>query len=312
MRPLVSIVIPTYNRKDDAVKLIDSIYAQDYKNFELILVDNASSDGTYETIMKKYSKKAKIIRNEINTGVCGGRNTGIKNSKGDYIIVIDHDTIVDKKMISELVNFLEANPKAGVVGPVVYYANEKDRIWCAGSIVNMKTGRVKFFGDNEKDIGQFKEPFEVQEIPSAFMFRRNIIDKGVKFDEFIFATYEDSDFCMNAMKLGYKVYCIPSAKLWHNVHKPSGVDAKLQNIGLVTPNRTFYVSRNKIVFMTKHADRLNLFVFILIFVPLYAVYYNLMIIKGKRWDILKYYWLGVLAGIGFFLRNFYRSQKEIY
>ena len=305
MEPLVSVVIPTYNKKNDAIELIESVYAQDYKNFELIVVDNNSKDGTPQMIKKKF-KKARVIINKKNTGVCGGRNKGIENSKGDYIIVIDHDTFVDKKMISSLVRFMEKNPEAGVAGPIVYYYHDKNLIWCAGSAVNLYTGLVKFYGPTVLDEGQFKEPFEVQEIPSAFIFRKDVINKGVKFDEFIFATYEDADFCMNTINIGYKVYLVPEAKLWHKVHKPSGVNSRLQNIGFVTPRRAYYVGRNKLIFMTKHAPKLGLLTFLIFFQPLLAGFYTFNIVKERRFDILKYYWKGIFDGLKFFGGNFWK------
>ncbi|MBU5689296.1 MAG: glycosyltransferase family 2 protein, partial [Candidatus Aenigmarchaeota archaeon] len=124
--PLVSVVIPTYNRKEMLIRLIKSIKKSTYKNLEIIVVDDASTDGTYEEIKRKFPD-VKIVRNEKNLLLAASRNIGIKNSKGKYIFLIDDDNVVDKNCIYELVKSMENDKNIGIVGPIMYYYSDPKR-----------------------------------------------------------------------------------------------------------------------------------------------------------------------------------------
>src|SRR3989344_9484832 len=127
----VSVVIPTYNLKSDLLDCIDSIVRQDYKNIEIIVVDNASTDGTSEAVKKKFPK-VKVIRNKKNLGVTGGANRGVKEAVGAYLLFIDHDNILKKDMITKLVELMESDPKIGITVGKIYFDEDRSVIWAAG------------------------------------------------------------------------------------------------------------------------------------------------------------------------------------
>ena len=101
IQPLVSVIVLNFNAKEFLVNCIDSIFDSNYQNFEVILVDNASSDQTYQ-ICKEKHPKINLIINEKNLGYCGGNNIGIKSAKGEFIIILNPDTVVDPNWITEL------------------------------------------------------------------------------------------------------------------------------------------------------------------------------------------------------------------
>ena len=113
--PSVSVVIPTHNRKDKLIRLINSILQSNYskEKLNIIVIDDASTDGTYEKI-RKFFPKVYAIRNEKEKLVAGARNLGIKNAKGEYILFIDDDNIVEKNMIKHLVHFMNTHKEFGV------------------------------------------------------------------------------------------------------------------------------------------------------------------------------------------------------
>jgi GT2 family glycosyltransferase len=137
---LVSVIIPTFNRKDDLLSCLNSLKNSTYPNLETIVVDNASTDGTYDAV-KQIFPNVKMVRSEKNLGVTGGRNRGAIESRGDYLLFLDHDMIVDRRMIEELLKTLKTDPKIGVAGPVVYYYDEPSKVWAAGTSINMLTGK---------------------------------------------------------------------------------------------------------------------------------------------------------------------------
>ena len=101
-RPLVSVIIPVYNRINTVMKAIDSVLSQSYDNFEVILVDNASTDGTVELLKEIKHEKIRVFFHSENKDVCASRNTGLKNANGDFITYLDSDNMMDKR-------FIEAN-----------------------------------------------------------------------------------------------------------------------------------------------------------------------------------------------------------
>lgn len=152
-KPRVSVVIPTHNLKKELLVCVESVVNQDYSNLETIVVDNASTDGTYEAVKEKFPQ-VKLFRNPKNLGVTGGRNAGIKNATGEYVFFFDHDMVAEPNMISELVKVAQSDPKIGIVTPKIYYWEDKKKIWAAGTGINLWTGKIIFRGG--KDVGQLR------------------------------------------------------------------------------------------------------------------------------------------------------------
>src|SRR3989344_2454697 len=128
--PPVSIVIPTYNRKKSAERLIKSLINGSYKNLEIIVIDDASLDNTSDYLNSKFkgSKKVKIFRNNKNLFAAASKNEGQKRAEGEFIMFIDDDNVVDKNMISVLVKVLIDDSNIGEVAPINYNYNDKKKI----------------------------------------------------------------------------------------------------------------------------------------------------------------------------------------
>jgi GT2 family glycosyltransferase len=283
--PLVSVIIPTFNRKDDLLLCLNSLKNSTYPNLEIIVVDNASTDGTYNAV-KQIFPDVKIVINDRNLGVTGGRNRGAIESRGDYLLFLDHDMIVDKQMIEELLKAVRVDPKIGIAGPIIYYYDEPSKVWAAGTSISMLTGKISF---NDKVTNT--KHFEVQVIPATIIVKREVLDKVGLFDETFFATYEDTDFCFRIRKAGYKVVCVPEAKAWHKIP----IDSKSQELRLLS--RSYYIARNRIIFMKKHARLSNFMVFLILFVPIYAIYYTWLGLRYLKLHFIKEYWRGLFEGL---------------
>lgn len=283
----VSVIIPTYNSWRTLKSCIISITQQTIKLREIIIIDNASLDNTSSKVKATFPK-VKLVTLDRNTGVTGGRNKGIEESSpwSDYILFFDHDMVANKNMIEELVKVSELDEKIGIVTPKIFYSDDKDRIWAAGTGINLWTGQIFFRGG--KDIGQYEKIEEIQVAPAVLLVKRVVIKKLKLFDDRYFATYEDTDFCFRAKKVGFKVFYVPSAYAFHKI--PS--DPKEESIRLLS--RAYFVGRNRILFMKDFGK--NFYIFLL-FLPVFIFYYLRLAFKYDRINAWFEFIQGVIAGL---------------
>lgn len=296
VKKLVSIVITTRNRKKFVLDCLSSVFDNDYPNIEVILSDNASHDGTVDAVRKQFPK-VKIAAGTENLGLNGGKNRGQKIASGDYIFFLDSDTIIAKNIISEMVNIAQKDSQIGLVCPKIYYYDKKDTIFYAGTFLNLLTSQTKNIGANEKDIGQWDQIRETQFAPTAYLATRKVADLLKEHDEIFFMTYGDTDYGFRVRKTGYKVMFAPSARLWHRLNFQDNTQG-IRGLGYNIPLRAFYITRNRVIFMKRHAPKLNFIIFMILFYPLFTLYYSYKILQyGGGWKFLKPHLDGTLAGL---------------
>lgn len=268
MLPKVSVIIPTLNSWVTLRASILSIYRQALAPYEILVVDNASSDSTSENVKKEFPI-VKLVTLDKNTGVTGGRNTGIDkaNKNSQYLLFFDHDIIADKNMLANLIDVAEMDKSFGIVTPKIFYWEDKQRVWAAGTNINLWTGQVLFRGG--KDKGQFENIEEVGVAPAAILVKKEVINKIKKFDDRYFATYEDTDFCFRAKQEGFLTIYAPAAIAYHDISPdPNWTASRLLN-------RAFWVGKNRILFMSKFAKNFPLFLIISLVYLLYFIYLSI-------------------------------------
>jgi GT2 family glycosyltransferase len=282
--PLVSVVIPTYNRKKILDRLLSSILKSTYKKMEIIIIDDASSDGTYEFIQKKYknNKSIKIFRNKKNMFAAGSKNEGLRRAKGEYIAFIDDDNVVDKKMFDEFVKVFLDKEDAGELGPINYNYNSKNSILLTQSTRNMWTTKT----NQLRTLRPFKnlKIWEADDVPNAFIVRGEVIRKNkITFDRKYGIMYEESDFAYSIREKGYKVYMVREAKIYHDIEDLSSKKKHKDYVYhfMEDPRRPFTFARNRIVFHKKYSTKIQN-VFILSFwIWFFAAYYSYKFIFYK-------------------------------
>lgn len=284
-QPLVSIIVPTYNLKNTFRECLSSIKKLNYPNKEIIIVDNASTDGTAEMVKRDF-KNVSLIRNKKNLGSTGGMNTGLKKAKGDYLMFVDHDNILDKNMLTEMVNYALTDSTIGIVVPKIYYWEKKNIIWAAGTSVDMVTG-INIAREGE-DKGQYDDVEEVSIAPANFLVSKKVIDQIGFYDDTFFVCYEDSDFCARVRKARYKIVYIPTAFCYHKFPLLSKVQSKKRWL-----SRAYYASRNKIVFMKKHSPYFSIFVLLY---PVWFIVYTFQALKYRNLNALKNFYKGMFDG----------------
>lgn len=203
--PFVSIVVPTLNRKKNLKNCIKSLLNLDYPSsqFEIIVVDNGSTDGTIDLLTREFSRVKVIIEKRRNS--CYARNAGWKNAKGQIVAYTDDDCIVDRAWLITLVSGFVSGEIGAVGGPLLLTLSPK-------SVVE------KFFGTPVGDFYRGKEKIFVKELITANLAVRNDVFKKTQFDvSLTYTTLEDIDFCRSLIDTGYKLLYIPDARVYHNI-----------------------------------------------------------------------------------------------
>jgi GT2 family glycosyltransferase len=243
--PLVVTVILNTNRRDDTLAVLDSISRSDYPNHRVIVLDNASSDGTEQAIRASFPA-ASILLLERNLGYAGNNNLGIEaalKQGADWVFVLNEDTLLAPDCISSLVEAGSKQNRIGIVGPMVYHNDEPDIIQSAGGQLS-DTWRAWHRGQNEPDRGQFPTVQQVDWISGcAIMVRRAVIEQLGALDSRFFYYWEETEWCLRASRHGWTILHVPQAKLWHK-----GVQRDYRP----GPSVTYYSTRNHFLLLAKH------------------------------------------------------------
>jgi len=211
--PLVSVIVLNYNAGELLLNCIESIKKSAYKNLEIIVVDNISTDKSQETCKEKYPD-IKLIQNDENFGYCEGNNIGIREAEGDYIIILNPDTIVESNWIEELISAYNKFGE-GLYQPKHLSLNEKTVYMSAGNMLNIfGFGYAREKGN--KDENQFNEIEEIGYASGTCLFTSSAVLKKVGlFDPFIFLYHDDLDLGWRASQLGIKSYYVPTSLIYH-------------------------------------------------------------------------------------------------
>jgi GT2 family glycosyltransferase len=210
---LISIIVLNYNAGELLLNCIDSLKKSTYQNIEILVVDNISSDDSH-TKCKKQFPDIRLIQNAKNLGYCGGNNVGIKEAKGEFIVILNPDTIVDENWLHEIFNaFNEFGD--GLYQPKIISLNESNIIQSTGNMIH--AFGFGFARDKGKKIIEKKE--EIEEIGYAsgtcLFTTKKVLEKVGLLDEFLFLYHDDLDLGWRAAQIGINSYYVPKSKIFH-------------------------------------------------------------------------------------------------
>ena len=233
------------------------------------MVDNASIKDEATEIENKYPQ-VKVIRSDKNLGFAGGNNLGIQASTGNYIFLVNNDTIFKDFNIQALIDQLNSSPKIGVVCPKICFAWGNHPIQFTGYTPLSKiTVRNKAIGFGEEDKGQYdSHHYTPYAHGAAMMLKREVIDRVGLMPECYFLYYEELDWSMMMTRAGYEIWYEPACTIYHKESQATG-----QN----SPLRTYYITRNRLLLVKRNWTGLTK----------YLSYCYLIGIVAVR-DILKY------------------------
>lgn len=274
----VAIVLVNYNGFKDTIECIESIKANNFKNYKIIVVDNASFSDDAKIIKEKCNDII-LIKSKENLGFSGGNNLGIKyalDNKFDKILLLNNDTIIDADMIE---NLLKYSDDSTIVTPKMYYYDEKNVIWYGGGYINKFTGKANHYQINSED----QNDTDVKECTFAtgccIMIDSNIIEKCGYLSEEYFMYCEDTDYCLNLLKNNVKILYNPNAKLWHKVSKSTG--------GSLSEFSIYYMTRNRLIYLKKYKDYFYRTAYVYTILTRYIRMFQYWVKKDNKYKALK-------------------------
>lgn len=232
----VSVIIPNWNGKDLLGPCLESLYRQEFNDFETILVDNGSNDGSVSFVEKNFPQVA-IIRLDENRGFSAAVNAGISASSSPFVCLLNNDTEVDQRWLGTLVKTLAADSESGSAASKVLFFSDPCSVNSAGdefSLFGVAYQRRLMQGD----IDLFNQAqYVFSACGAAALYRRELFEKIGLFDESFFAYQEDVDFGFRAQLAGYRCLYVPDAVVYHKYH---GTSSKVANLWMHLRERNKY------------------------------------------------------------------------
>lgn len=266
----LSIITINYNGLKDTCELLDTLPLED-NSLEVIVVDNASKEDEASIIEQRYPTVT-VIRSPQNFGFAGGNNLGIKAAHGEYLFFLNNDTVLRHQTsdIRPLIDRLESSDKIGAVCPKIRFSWEHHPIQYAGyTPLSPITMRNHAIGFGEDDHGQYDTPYPTPYAHgAAMMVKREVIDKAGFMPECYFLYYEELDWSMMIRRAGYDIWYEPACTIYHKESQTTGQASAL---------RTYYVTRNRLLFVRRNNRSLTRYVTYL---------YLIIVVAGK--DLLKH------------------------
>jgi len=242
--PRVVIIILNWNGLRDTIACLESLSRLDYPRYQVVVVDNGSTDGSAEAIREGFPDVA-LIKNGENLGFTGGNNVGLRYALAqgaDYTLLLNNDTEVAPDFMVRLIVAAESDPSVGITGPTIYYYARPELIWSAGGMIDRLRGQTRMVGLNEQDAGQYSTaPREVDFVTGcALLVKRAVMERVGLLDERFFAYYEEAEWCVRAQRAGFRIVHVPTAKIWHKIP----LDARDHS-----PLVHYYMTRNRLLFL---------------------------------------------------------------
>ena len=269
--PRVSAIVVNWNAREDTRECIESLIKSDYPGLDIILVDNASSDGSVQYLRSLFSGIT-ILENSTNERFARGSNKGMRfalDRGTQYVFLLNNDAVVEDATIGRLVGALEASSSIGFVGPKILYFSKRDVIWSAGGEVNFWTGITRHRGIREKDNGRYNDSVEVGYLTGcALMAKRELVEKIGLLDPSYYIYGEDADWCLRASKAGFKIVYVPDARVWHKVSLSTG--------GEFSSTKLYQKTKSNLLLFSRHARPYHW-----ITIPFFSLFYLLsLFVRG--------------------------------
>lgn len=212
--PVFSIIVLNWNGKRFLAACLGSLREQGFRNFEVVFVDNGSNDGSVQFVSEHFPE-VRIVPLPQNVGFCGGNNEGIRQSRGEWIVLLNNDTELVPGFLDALNRAISLFPDAGMFACKMLFAHDRSTIDNCGFTVS-SAGTAQEIGRNEIDRGQYGpelEPFG----PSggAGVYSRRMLETISLLDDDFFLIYEDFDLAMRARLSGYRCVFVPEALVYH-------------------------------------------------------------------------------------------------
>ena len=287
--PEVSIVVLNWNGKKFLKNCLDSLAQLTYSRVEIIVVDNNSKDGSQEFVRTNY-QNAILIENKENYGFAKGNNIGFEASTGDYVLILNNDTIVTPNFLEPLIKDFEDDPEIACLQPQIRLFENKQLLDGVGAFLTL-TGFLYHFGYlKDRMLSKYNKKIKIFSAKGACMLlRRKAIEKVGLFDEDFFIFFEETDLCFRLWLAGYSVVYEPESVIYHL----GGGDTTSSN-SYQHEKRVYLSFRNMICCYIKNFGTRNLLIILPFFILTHVVliFYYLLIMRIYLIKVIfkAYYW----------------------
>lgn len=244
----IGIVVCNYNKQDDVTNAVRSILLSTIEDFDVYVVDNASTDESVRLLDDEFGEKIIILQNTENLGGSGGFNTGLREAmkyEYEYIMCVDNDVFFDPDAIRQLWLFLQEHKEVGMAGSCVYFMSDPDKIWNFGGRIDFEHYVQKDLYRNDTEAGVPDYHFCDYVPACALMVRTEALKKTGLMPEDNFIYWDDMEWGYRFNQAGFKVAAVKAAKVWHKVGGRNAGNTFIH----------YYMWRNRIHFFSRILDR---------------------------------------------------------
>jgi GT2 family glycosyltransferase len=224
--PRVLALVLAWNGRSLTEACLDSVLQMDYPRFDVVVVDNASTDDTVSVLRQRYAARVELIANDTNLLFAGGMNVGLRRALAagyDAVLLLNNDVVVDSGMLQALVDTIGRDPRIAAAGPKIYFYEPRDRIWFAGGELSLWRGWSRHRGLRQVDRGQHDVERDVDYLTGCcFLVRREALEDVGLFDTGFAMYAEDADWSFRARERGWRLVYAPAARMWHRVSASAG------------------------------------------------------------------------------------------
>jgi GT2 family glycosyltransferase len=249
--PKVSIVVLNWNGQLYLENCLNSLLQTTYPDLEIIVVDNASTDGS-EKIVSKF-KSVKLVQSTKNLGYAGGNNIGFTHATGKYVVALNNDMLVEPDWLTDPIQYMESDSKIGICG-CRQMRFDKTTVDGLFQILkkDLRSLAVKAGEPYDHECASYKAGYVIGVNGGSAIYRKNLLDDLKGFDEHFFGYYEDIDICMRAFIRGWKILYVPSAVVYH-IGSASFKKNPRNSVYLLERNRFWFIYKNfSISIILKH------------------------------------------------------------
>ncbi len=254
------VILLNWNGTADTLECLESLRRCGDRRFDVVVVENGSREEEVRRL-KESLQVSETLQGELllesreNLGFAGGCNFALRyglERDYKYFFLLNNDTQIDPHCLSSLVETAASDPRIGMVGAVNYYASDPERVWYSGGRMDWKTGNLLDPTAEALDLSRFPPIREVDDVTgSSLLIKREVLEKVGLLEPKYFAYYEETEWCLRAKKVGYKIVACLKAKVWHKVSRT-----------LPAPGIQYMMTRNRCLFMLRNAPRTALLPFL--------------------------------------------------
>jgi GT2 family glycosyltransferase len=295
----LAIIIVNWNGLEDTIQCLESLKAVTYPNYEIILVDNASTDDSVAFLSSRFPYIT-IIENEENLGFAEGTNIGIRHAQAkgvDYVLLLNNDTVVPRGSLNALVAVAESDARVGIVGPLIVYYDNPHKIWSAGGQTNLFSGKIVSDRRQNRPQANCPDIIRVDWVSGcALLIKADVIEKIGLLDKDYFLYLEDADWGFRAHTCGYISLVDCNTQILHKVGS---------SLARKSDSYYYYFARNTLLFFKKHGRWYHFPTFVALFSGRYGMILLWNFIRGDRARCTY-----IIAGIRDYLKGNYGIYEQ--